>query len=48
MSTEFRVNVVVNNTAKAKTGGFQVKKMTLSAAMLALWARPPLPLIRSR
>lgn len=33
---EFRVNVVVSNTAKAKTGGIQMKRLTLSAAMLAL------------
>jgi Raf kinase inhibitor-like YbhB/YbcL family protein len=36
MSTEFRVNAVVNNTAKPKTGGFHMKKLTLSVAMLAL------------
>jgi Raf kinase inhibitor-like YbhB/YbcL family protein len=37
MSAEFCVNVVVNNTGNAKTGGFHMRKMTLSAAMLALW-----------
>src|SRR4029079_8466367 len=37
MSAEFWVNVVVNNTGNAKTGGFHMRKMTLSAAMLALW-----------
>jgi phosphatidylethanolamine-binding protein (PEBP) family uncharacterized protein len=49
---EFRMNVVVNNTAKAKTGGIQMKKLTLSTAMLALlgtgaFAADPFTLISS-
>ena len=49
---EFRMNVVVNNTAKAKTGGLQMKNLTLSAAMLALlstgaFAADPFTLISS-
>lgn len=52
MIAEFRTNVVVNNTAKAKTEDFQMKKLTLSAAMLALlstvvFAADPFTLISS-
>ena len=52
MNTEFRMNVVVNNTAEAKKGGFQMKKMTLAGAMLALmstaaFAADPFTLISS-